>query len=214
MNRLKRHAAAVLGATLAIVALAVSRPEPGYSQGPISKDVVVVNTPQQPVPVTVAGAPSVNVTNTSANPVPVTVGSLPLAPTKASELVTVVGSGTPTTCGSIGNGFELTTLITYGQYQGPGSFVIPANRVFVVTGWQWFVADDVQAGGFDTVFLGSGGVVLATGVTPLNASGNGGSSQTLPGPVPLRPGRPLCIATSAPFSQGSATVYGFFADDR
>jgi hypothetical protein len=199
MDTYKRHLFAAVGCLLLSLGLCLAGV--GRAEAQAAKDVVVVNAPAQPVPTRVTNTPTVRVDNG------------PLAPKKASDLVTVVGGGTPGICGGIGNGVELSIPITYGQMGSPGEFVIPAGKVLVVTGWEWFVSGDPQSGGQDTVFLDNGGVTMATGVTPLNAAGDGGGSQKF-GPVAFRPGRPLCLVASAPYAYATGRVYGFFAVDE
>jgi hypothetical protein len=104
MNRFKGSRPIMLGATLLIAVFAWSRPMLGVAAPP-DKDVVVVNTPAQPVPVTgnttvsgtvsIAGTPTVTVVNTPAQPVPVT------GNTTVSGTVSIAGTPTVTVANSV-----------------------------------------------------------------------------------------------------------------
>ena len=130
----------------------------------------------------------------------------PLAPTKASQLVTVLNSGD--TCNS-GSGRVLNFL-----GQGDGSvapLLIPVKSVLVVTAWEWCEGSN-PSGAFVTLAIdGPGGFVPISSVLrqPLTAAC---SRADLGQGARVSSGAQLC---ATPVGAGALVkAYGYFAKDK
>lgn len=129
-----------------------------------------------------------------------------LAPTKASQLVTVLNSGD--TCNS-GSGRVLNFL-----GQGDGSvapLLIPVKSVLVVTAWEWCEGSN-PSGAFVTLAIGGpGGFVPISSVLrqPLTAAC---SRADLGQGARVSSGAQLC---ATPVGAGALVkAYGYFAKDK
>lgn len=69
MKKLKNYAVTTIGFVLFVAVFVFSVPQSGHSKVAADKDVVVVNTTSQPVPVAVQGTPTVQFSNDENNPV-------------------------------------------------------------------------------------------------------------------------------------------------
>jgi hypothetical protein len=139
------------------------------------------------------------------------VSAAPLAPRKASELVSLQASPTTTSCAA-GNGraFDL-------QFRPDGStlftFSIPAGQVLVVTDVTFqksgLAANATYAPAVVTDSLFSIPIVLPT--VTANAAGNAGGSVSLQHGLVVRSATSICFFDNANFT---ARLHGFLAKDK
>ena len=134
------------------------------------------------------------------------VHAAPLAPTKASQLVTVLNSST--TCNS-GSGRVLNFVA-----QGDGSvaaLAIPAKSVLVVTAWEWCEGSN-PSGAFVTLAIdGPGGFVPVSSVLrdPLTSAC---SRADLGQGARVSGGAQLCVT---PVGAGAfVKAHGYFTKDK
>jgi hypothetical protein len=129
-----------------------------------------------------------------------------LAPTKASQLATVLAS--TDTCNS-GSGRVLNFLA-----QGDGSVValaIPDKSVLVVTAWEWCEGSNPSAAFVTLAIDGPGGFVPASSVLRESLTATCSRADLGPG-VRVSSGTQLCVT---PVGAGAfVKAYGYFAKDK
>jgi hypothetical protein len=129
-----------------------------------------------------------------------------LAPSKASQLVTLV-SGAACSCFG-GTGVVLDTRVNADGRTAP--FSIPAKQVLVLDAWRW---DEVFPGPVAAVFLclgSSPGSTVWTASTTTTAS-VAFFDAALPA-IPVRSGAAICAASYG--ATPDVEVHGFLAPDR
>ncbi len=139
----------------------------------------------------------------------------PLAPTVASQLVTV--SGGTTECGP----GSASKLIDQRQ-NGDGTtspFVIPAKSVFVVTGFDFLFAGAAPSQIINATFVvtDAGLTTFATISSPTalsDSAGRGGGTLQLPSGFAVKSGAKLCFTLSTGNTGIAGFVHGFFAKDK
>ena len=132
----------------------------------------------------------------------------PLAPTRASQLVTLQASLADPVCGQFGRPFT-TRVTSDGQFEI--GFVIPPKQVLVVTSVEWsvFGADPSETA---RVSLGTnGGASYFIGAALADATGAAGGAASVSHAI--RPGTTLCISAVG-VDDLSARLHGFLAKDR
>ena len=143
----------------------------------------------------------------------------PLAPTRATDIVTLAASFEPPGCSGGSSGARLDTRVTpEGTYE---PLVIPPKRVLVLTELRWFVVTtanvEVAAGlrpGPETG--GFSGLVLPSARSDANGHA-GGEAKLEPGLVVRNPAD-LCVRLSPSsggvVAPGNLTGAGYFAKDK
>lgn len=132
----------------------------------------------------------------------------PLAPTKASQLVTLQASALDPACGVAGKRFD-TRVTSDGQFDV--DFAIPPKQVLVLTGAEWAVFG-ANPSATNLVSLGTnGGASYFIGTAQADAGGTAGGSARFSHTI--RPGTTLCIS-SVGVSDLNARLHGFLAKDR
>jgi hypothetical protein len=136
----------------------------------------------------------------------------PLAPSKASDTITVAGSTSSPTCTS---GYQLDA-----QENGDGSttpFVQPPKSAFVVTSFDFiFQNGPTSKNIFVALFVKNplAGTSLVSVVPSLaDSAGLGGGTVTLPSGFAVKPGMRLCFQFLGA-ANGSMTAHGFLAKDK
>lgn len=133
-----------------------------------------------------------------------------LAPTKASQLVSLQASAPNPACGGIGSPF--TNRVT-SEGQVATGFAVPPKQVLVLTSIQWAVFG-VDASATTFVILtanGNGSTTFFLGESQSDANGTAGGIASFSHAI--RPGTTICIS-SAGATSVSATLHGFLAKDR
>jgi len=137
MKKLKHYLTASIGLILFVSVIALSLPQTGHSNVAIDKDVRVINTPAEPIPVVAQGTTNVAVSNT------------PTVNAKQSGAWSVGITGTPTV--QVGNSgtnpvltrdvdrptaqpFQQEVMVTVndGESGQNGFITVPAGKLFVV----------------------------------------------------------------------------------
>ncbi len=132
-----------------------------------------------------------------------------LAPTKASQLVTLSGSGS--TCLS-----GLKKMDTQAHGDGTtAAFTIPAGMVLIITGAEW----DATAGGnaVDTFFInleGTGTATVHVAAGPVGSgAGLAGGSTTFSSGIVVKPSTNICVGLNS-LNTPFAVIHGFLAKDK
>ena len=134
----------------------------------------------------------------------------PLAPTRASSLVTLVAqSGVVTDCPDGGYGFA--------QQAADGSFAaftIPAKHVLVVTSIDWErtgTPAQTVTHSFSSQATGSASRIVALANVLSDANGRAGGTLVIPSGTAIEAGRTVCMdAAGLPF----AVLHGYLAKDK
>ena len=139
----------------------------------------------------------------------------PLAPTVASQLVTV--SGGPTECGP-----GSASKIIDQRQNGDGTtspFVIPAKTVFVITAFEYlFTGASASQNIYATLAVTDAGLttssIVSSPTAPSDSTGRGGGTLQLPSGFAVKPGAKLCFTISTGNNGIAGFVHGFFAKDK
>jgi formylglycine-generating enzyme required for sulfatase activity len=131
-----------------------------------------------------------------------------LGPKKASDLVLLISSG-QAVCPFGGSAIDVRELPPGSE----GPFVVPAKKVLIVTGFQWYLEGGTP-GAPVTLFLSgqiASGANLSVALATATFASDGTSfgSQLTP-PIPAQPEQTLCIRPNAG-TLVSGTVSGFLA---
>jgi len=217
---------------MSVLAFAIGVPPTRAAGPPSGLDVNVVNTPSNPVPVTLQGTstvsgnvavtntPNVNVVNTPT----VNVGNS----LKPSQLVAVTSNvgNTGISCHATGgNPVSGATAIDLLQNADAtsSSFSIPNGKVLVITDAQ-AIAISLGSAGHEAqaalIRVGTGGTnSIAEVHGPLDSGGRLAGAFTFPTGAVVKSGVALCVQvfdfntlTNIPFALG--TVHGYLADDQ
>lgn len=131
-----------------------------------------------------------------------------LAPSKASQLVTLTASGA--TC--------LSGLVKVNtQIHGDGTsaaFTIPAGMVLVITGAEWDATGG--AGGVDTFFInleGTGTSTVHVAAGPVGSTGLAGGSSSFSSGIVVKPGTNICVGLNS-LNTPVPVIHGFLAKDK
>jgi hypothetical protein len=129
-----------------------------------------------------------------------------LAPSKASQLVTLVGGAACSCFG--GTGVALDTRVNADGTTAP--FSIPAKQVLVLDAWRW---DEVSASPVTGVFLclGSSPGAAAWTSTATTTMSIAFFDAALPA-IPVKSGAAMCAASYG--ATPNVAVHGFLASDR
>lgn len=139
----------------------------------------------------------------------------PLAPTAASQLVTV--SGGTTECGPASSAKLFDQRLKGDGTTSP--FIIPAKNVFVVTSFDFLFAGAVASQAITATL-----VVTDTGLTTAAAiaaptvmsdsTGRGGGTLLLPSGFAVKSNTKICFQLSTGNTGVSGFLHGFFAKDK
>jgi hypothetical protein len=139
---------------------------------------------------------------------PAVVNAGALAPSRASDVVTLFTSGTA--CPSAG------TLLDFRR-QSDGTdvaFTIPAGQVLVVTGMDFAsVGFSPSLNQIVTLSLASSATVITRAVALLDSSGSGAANVSTP-LIAIKSGQQLCVSTNGVGNPASILVHGFLAKDK
>jgi hypothetical protein len=145
----------------------------------------------------------------AALPFPAAAG--PLAPTKASQLVTAFTVGAA--CSADPDGAQFNVMRTLGTPEGP--FVIPPKQVLVITRVELTVGAAAPSEDVALRLVGVGGTsagLLVETRVRTSGAGTGSGVIELPTPVAVRGDTELCATASDGATVGVLT--GFFAKDK
>ena len=151
--------------------------------------------------------------STSATLAAAPAAATPLAPTKASQLVSLIApADSHATCPSAGIPFEET-----GTNGLRTPFVIPPTMVLIVTSIHFEIFNGTPStnanGTITSQAIGEDfRIVVAVGAASLDARGNGGGAILIPTGVRVPAGRTVCIQNAGGLTGG--LLYGFLAADR
>ena len=193
MSNLKKSLPALGGLLVLAVALTTLLPRIGRGQGnsvngPPTRDVNVVNTP------------NVIVANTAANPALVAEAGTHTG-RAATEHVTLYRLG----------GGTLQRVSVNGLSEG-SEFVVPAGKVFVVTDFSWVVAGDPAAdtGKASTFRLLNNAQIVHVSTATLGSNGIGGESGSITSGIVFASGTTVRWATTTATGL-DVTVHGYLA---
>lgn len=132
----------------------------------------------------------------------------PLAPTRASQLVTLHSSVTGGACGALGKSVDSRVMPDGSVEIG---FAIPPKQVLVVTSLEWTVqgADPSEV---SQVSLGASGARFFRGGAL--ADGAGAAAGTANFFHVIRAGTTICLTSSSDIDGLEGTLHGFLAKDR
>jgi hypothetical protein len=140
----------------------------------------------------------------------------PLAPTKASDTVTLLGGFSSPACISGSSAKQVDVRQKSDGTTGP--FTVPPKSVFVITSYEFITQSAIPSKNVvaglavaDATLTGSSIVNLATALA--DSSGTAGGSVLLPSGFPVKSGARLCFQF-VPDTNGSVTVHGFLAKDK
>jgi len=132
----------------------------------------------------------------------------PLAPARASDVVTVYTNGAP--CPIVGVAFD-TIVLPDGTSQ---PFSIPPKRVLVVTSLDWNVTSGspgVAAAPVLSLQTGGGGLPILQGSGVTDSNGTAAGTVTASTGVVVRSGPQLCLVGGV---GPAGLIHGFFAKDK
>jgi hypothetical protein len=138
-----------------------------------------------------------------------------LAPTKASQVLTVNASGL-TSCPSGGSSSLAFDQVVLGDLSSFPAFTIPPGQVFVVTGLEWRIIG-APAGSTTgaTLRLDGNSTIGMVFFDTMNAGPDGGSGRAVAVPnVIVKPGITICLLIGGNGSAMSGLLHGFFARDK
>jgi len=131
-----------------------------------------------------------------------------LAPSKASQLVTLNASGATCTSGLV----KVDT-----QVKGDGTttaLTIPAGMVLVITGAEWDTGGG--AGGVDTFFInleGAGTATVHVAAGAVGSSGLEGGGSSFSSGIVVKPGTNICVGLNSG-KVPIPIIHGFLAKDK
>ncbi|MGB7923058.1 MAG: hypothetical protein WCF57_07425 [Pyrinomonadaceae bacterium] len=164
MYDFKRSLSTLIGLLVLIGVVAVLTPFKGYSQpslkaAAVVQDVRIVNQPNAPVPAKIVNTPTTPVQTRDVD-----------AP-KASNIVTLYASA------QTSNDFR---RVASNGALSAAEFVVPANRVLVVTDVVWRLAGPTSPAGstISLAVIGAGGAAHIVHVTHLRGDDSGDASLT------------------------------------
>ena len=134
-----------------------------------------------------------------------------LAPSKASQLITVASS---TSACNISGTFKVNTQQNPDGTTTP--FSVPAGLVFVVTSYDWFLASSGSPGATVllqlTVEAATSFSLVSAQIQKTDANGFAGGNVQLPPGFVVKSGANLCAATLG--VSPAVVVHGFLAKDK